>query len=121
MNAGNLIAVCFLSREVAHREHLKTDSYAAHKALQEFYEGIIPLADALAEACMGRHKTVMKDIPYLAPEGKPDIISQLEMHLAAIEAQRYRDLDKTDTALQNLVDEIVELYLSTLYMLRRFK
>lgn len=121
MNAGNLVAVCFLSREVAHREHLKTDSYAAHKALQAFYEGIVPMADGLAEAWMGRHKTAMKDIPYLAPEGKPDIISQLEIHLAAIEAQRYRDLDKADTALQNLVDEIVELYLDTLYMLRRFK
>jgi hypothetical protein len=121
MNAGNLIAVCFLSRDVAHREHLKTDSYPAHKALKKFYEKIVPLADSLAEACMGRHKTVIKDIPYLAPEGRPDVISQLEMHLAAIEAQRYRDLDKADTPLQNIVDEIVKLYLDTLYMLRRFK
>lgn len=120
MNAGNLIAICFLSRDVAHREHLKTDSYAAHKALQEFYEGIIPLADKLAEACQGRHG-IIKDIPYLAPEGKMDAISQLESQLKALESRRYADLDKADTPLQNIVDEIVGLYLATLYMLRRFK
>lgn len=120
MNPGNLIAICFLSRDVAHREHLMTDSYAAHKALQEFYEGIIPLADSLAESVIGR-KIPLKDIPYLAPEGKMDAISQLESQLKALESRRYADLDKADTALQNIVDEIVKLYLDTLYMLRRFK
>lgn len=120
MNAGNLIAICFLSRDVAHREHLLTHSFAAHKALEDFYQSIVPLADKLAEACMGRHRDI-KDIPYLAPEGKPDIISQLESHMKAIEGQRYKDLDKADTPLQNIVDEIVGLYLATLNMLRRYK
>lgn len=120
MNPGNLIAICFLSRDVAHREHLMTESYAAHKALEEFYKGIIKLADSLAESVIGR-KLPLKDIPYLAPEGKLDVISQLESQLKAIESRRYADLDKADTALQNIVDEIVKLYLDTLYMLRRFK
>lgn len=120
MNPGNIIAVCFLSRDVAHREHLLTHSYAAHKALEEFYKGIILLADGLGEFVIGREMP-LKDIPYLAPEGKPDIVSQLESHLKTIETQRYRDLDKADTALQNIVDEIVKRYVDTLYMLRRFK
>lgn len=120
MNPGNLIAICFLSRDVAHREHLMTDSYAAHKALEEFYKGIIPLADSLAESVIGR-KIPLKDIPYLAPEGKMDAVSQLESQLKALESRRYADLDKADSPLQNIVDEIVKLYLDTLYMLRRFK
>lgn len=120
MNPGNLIAICFLSRDVAHRQHLLTDTYAAHKALKKFYEKIIPLADSLAESVIGR-ELPLKDIPYLAPEGKLDAISQLASQLKAIESRRYADLDKADTTLQNIVDEIVKLYLDTLYMLRRFK
>ena len=120
MSVGNLVAVCFLSRDVAHREHLRTNSYAAHKVLQKFYEGIVPLADTLAETCQGRHITI-KEIPYLAPEGKPDIVSQLEMHLKVIETSRFKDIDRNDTPIQNILDEIVGLYLRTLNMLRRFK
>lgn len=120
MSPGNLIAICFLSRDVAHRQHLLTSSYAAHKALEEFYTKIVPLADGLAETVIGR-ELPLKDIPYLAPEGKLDAISQLESQLKALESRRYVDIDKADTVLQNIMDEIIKLYLDTLYMLRRFK
>lgn len=115
----NIVAVCFLSREVAHREHLRTSSYAAHMALGDFYTEIVGLADSLAEAVQGR-KNVVLDIPYLAPEGKPDIVSQLQSHMDVIEGLRQKELGD-DTPLQNIVDEIIGLYLSTLYKLRRFK
>lgn len=36
--AGEFIMRLFHSRTVAHVLHLKTRSYAAHKALQKFYE-----------------------------------------------------------------------------------
>ena len=55
-----LIALLFLAREIAHREHLKTRSFAAHMALNEFYTGIIENADAIAEAYQGQrvgHRT----------------------------------------------------------------
>lgn len=121
MKPGNLVAICFLSRDVAHRAHLYTDSYAQHKALEEFYNELVRLSDKLAEAAQGRMGKVIEDIPYLAPEGDPDVIHQLESHMQALELQRYHDLDKADTPLQNIVDEIVGLYLSTLYKLRRLK
>ena len=47
-----------------------------------------------------------------------NIIEFLEDSLAQIEASRYEVIDKSDTALHNLVDGIVELYLSTLYKLK---
>lgn len=120
MSAENIIAICFLSRDVAHKAHLTTTSYAAHKATEGFYTGIIELADKLAEAWQGRGK-VLKDIPYLAPEGDLSIIPQLESHLKMLELHRYKDLDKDDTPIQNIMDEIIGQYLSTLYMLRRLK
>jgi hypothetical protein len=117
---NDLIAVLFLSREIAHREHLRTSSYAAHVALQEFYEGIIPLADTLAEAYQGRYG-MLKPIPYLEPEDGDDIVDELEVQLDAVEGLRYKAIKNVDTALQNIVDEIVALYLQTLYKLKRFK
>lgn len=120
MNVENIIGVMFLSREVAHREHLKTTSYAAHKALGGFYVGIVELADTLAEACQGRHGGAL-EIPFLDPNGEKNIADELESHMQMIEKDRYKAVEKTDTPLQNIIDEVVSLYLTTLYKLRRFK
>ena len=114
-----LIATLFLSREVAHREHLKTKSYAAHIALNEFYEGIVEHADGISEAFQGAYY-VMEDIPILTNKSKGAIDDILESQMDEIEKLRYRACDKTDTAIQNLIDGAIELYLSTLYKLRQF-
>ncbi len=116
----NIIATLFLSREIAHREHLWTTSYARHVALQEFYEEIIELADTLAETAQGRYG-VFKDIPYLEPEGEADIADELEYQMGQVEEMRYKAFDKTDTPVQNIIDEVIGRYLGTLYKLRRFK
>ncbi len=42
----------------------------------------------------------------------------LQDQLAEIEANRYKFCDKEETSIQNIIDEIVALYLSTLYKLR---
>ena len=47
------IGIMFAGRTVTHIQHLKTKSYAEHKALNEFYDEIIDLADGLAEATQG--------------------------------------------------------------------
>lgn len=118
---SEIIAILFLSRDIAHREHLKTTSFAAHLALQEFYEGIIPLADTLAEAYQSVPSRILKNIPYLKPEGADNVADELEFQLDEIQDIRQEAFDKDETALQNIVDEIVALYLKTLYKLRRFK
>lgn len=116
---GNLIAILFLGRDAAHIEHLRTTSYAAHMALGDFYSGIVDLADSLAEGWQGRHDEKIDDIPRLdMSSGKIDVV--LEAQLDWIEKNRKKAVGD-DTALQNIVDEIVALYLSTLYKLRRFK
>ena len=113
---GRLIAFLFQSREIAHREHLRTKSYAQHMALAAFYEGIVEIADSITEAYQGRHEII--DIPWLDAPGKTDIVTALERQLAMVEKLRYTAVPKDDTAIQNLIDEAVEMYLSTLYKLR---
>ena len=117
---GELLAVLFLSRDLAHREHLLTTSYAQHKALGDFYPEVIDLADSLAEAYMGRNG-VIKEIPLMESSSDADIIEVLQDQLDLVEKLRFKAVDKTDTAIQNIIDEVVALYLSTLYQLKRLK
>jgi hypothetical protein len=47
-----------------------------------------------------------------------NIVEFLQDQVDEIEKVRYEVVDKTETALQNIIDEIVGLYLSTLYKLK---
>ena len=114
---GRLIALMFLGREIAHREHLRTKSYAQHVALNTFYDEIVEIADSIAEAYQGRNG-IIANIPMLTNDTQGAIDVVLEKQLAAIEKLRYTAVPKEETAIQNLIDGAVELYLSTIYKLR---
>jgi hypothetical protein len=117
MKAADFVGNLFLARDVAHSVHLNTRSYAKHVALQAFYEGIVGLADDFAEAYQGRH-ALIGAITLQSAKKNGNIIEFLQESLAEIEANRYKFCDESDTAIQNIIDEIVALYLSTLYKLR---
>jgi hypothetical protein len=122
-----LIATLFLSREFAHRRHLLVTgpgSFAAHTALNSFYDDIIDRADAIAEAYQGRYG-LMKEIPYLpGPRGQKTISETADVlaaQLDEVEQARYSAVPKSDTAIQNLIDEAVTTYLSVIYKLRNLE
>lgn len=117
MKAADFVGILFLARDVTHSVHLNTRSYSKHKALESFYDNIIELADNFAEAYQGRHGLI-GPITLQSAKKTSNIIDFLQGQLEEIEADRYKVCDETDTAIQNLIDEIVELYLSTLYKLR---
>lgn len=117
-NAQEFVGVLFLAREVAHRAHLNTESYAKHIALGDFYDSVIELADKFAETWMGRNKKKIGEIPFMkAPEA--EILKQLEVILEVVEDTR--EFCKDDSTLQNIIDEIVALFLSTIYKLKFLK
>ena len=117
MKPGEFVGMLFLARDAAHASHLTTDSFAKHMALGEFYEGIVPLADQFAEAWQGAHGRI-GSIRVPSMNGSPDIISLLQSHLKEIDDCRYELAKREETALQNLVDEVVSLYQTTLYKLK---
>lgn len=117
MKACDFVGLLFLARDVTHSVHLNTRSYSKHKALQKFYESIIDLADGFAEAYQGRHG-LMGPISLQSAKKTTNVIDFLQNQLEEIEADRYKICDETDSAIQNLIDEIIALYLSTLYKLR---
>jgi DUF1680 family protein len=78
---------------------------------------VIDLADKFAEAYQGRHGLI-GPISLHSARKTSNITEFLEDSLKEIEDMRYKVCDKSDSALQNIIDEIVELYLSTLYKLK---
>lgn len=117
MKINEFIGQLFLARDVAHSVHLNTRSYAKHVALQEFYESIVGLADTLAEAYQGRHGLI-GTISLAAVKKEVKIVEFLQAQLEELEASRYDVVNKSDSALQQLIDNIIEQYLKTLYKLR---
>ena len=115
--AADFVGILFLARDVTHSVHLNTRSYAKHKALQKFYESIIDLADSFAEAYQGRHGLI-GPISLMSAKKTSNVVEFLESQLAEIESVRYDVVDKSDSSMQQLIDNIIELYLSTLYKLR---
>jgi hypothetical protein len=113
--ANRYVGLLMNSRTQAHAFHLTTSSFAEHKALQAYYEGIIPLLDSWAEAYMGKYgrlrrisinKRFMKD-----PTKAKAYFKSLLTRVRAIR------LPSGDTYLKNIQDEIIALIRSTLYML----
>ena len=126
---GELIALLFLARELGHRAHLRVNgpgAYAAHIALGDFYDAIGGHADSIAEAYQGETGELL-DIPML--EGQlPDafatgaqFIPVLREHLTWLKENRYSACPQDQTAIQNLIDEAVSLYQSTIYKLSRLQ
>jgi DNA-binding ferritin-like protein len=107
----------FLARDVTHSVHLNTRSYAKHKALTKFYTGIVKLADEFAEAYQGRIGLIGPVVLQSADKTN-NVVEFLENSLKKVEEMRYKVVEKEDAALQNLIDSIVVLYLSTLYKLK---
>ena len=116
---GELIGTLFLSREIAHRAHLKTTSFAEHKTLEDFYNNVVEVADSITEAYQGRNGII--DIPFMPNDYNGSIVDTLQSILDCVEGMRYTAVPQDDTAIQNLIDESVALFLSTLYKLKQLK
>jgi len=117
MKPNEFVGILFLSRNVAHSVHLNTGSFSKHRALGEFYDKVIDLADKFAETYQGRYGLIGQILQPGIKESA-NIITFLQKQLDTIEKERYSVVNKNDTTLQNLIDEIVELYLRTLYKLK---
>lgn len=110
---GTIIGILFMSRTYSHIAHLKTGSYAKHKALNKFYDSVVDMADSLAEASQGLYGKL--DIPYLNMIGKiDDPIGGITSQLKAIE-KLIGNID--EEYLKNILQEIQALYRKTLYLL----
>ena len=117
MKCNDFMGMLFLARDVTHSVHLNTRSYSKHVALNIFYERIVGAADDFAEAYQGRHGMI-GPISLMSAKKTTNVIEFLQDQLDEIEKCRYEVVDKSDSSLQQLIDNIIEIYLRTLYKLR---
>ena len=108
------------SQRQTHIFHLQTKSFAEHKALQDYYDAIDGLVDALVESAQGKWGilTGWKSVGTQEYQSSEQVISYLK--LLADEVSKVFSIVK-DTYIQNQLDEVTALINSTLYKLRFLK
>jgi len=99
---------------VAHIAHLQTKSYAQHMALNSLYSDIVDLRDRFIESYQGKYGIVKGYGDIKINEGK-DMCLYLSEKITLSEQTRSK---LTDGYLQQIIDDIIELYASTLYKLK---
>lgn len=111
------------SREMAHIYHLQVrgdeGSFAAHKALNDYYDGILDLIDNMIEVYQGQYEIIegYDTIDTSSTKTKEKLEYFLEL-VQFIKDTRYKALLEEDTHLQNIVDEAVALIYKTIYKLK---
>ncbi len=118
---GQFISTLFASRTQAHVFHLQTNSFAAHKALNEYYNEIISRADGIAESVQGKYGIITgySNIDLLEGNDCNEVIkyfTALEMYV-----ERARQTMPQDSYIQNQIDEVVALIVGTIYKLKFLK
>lgn len=110
MMSGKFIGQLFQSRDMMHIAHLQTTSFAEHKALGSYYDGILDLTDKFTEVYFGRTKRC----EIIIPESKN--MSAVE-HLREMQSLVDGERSNYTSELQNIMDEMLALINKTLYLL----
>jgi hypothetical protein len=111
--AGIFVSALLHSSTIAHFLHLSSKSYSEHKALGNYYEDILDVADKYAEAYQG-HFGIIPMTAYIddfkvQKDAKAYVGGLLDF------AKSMRDQLPDEPDLQNIHDEIVGLIAATLY------
>lgn len=116
-----IASMFFHSRTQAHIFHTRVKgpgAFAAHNALQAYYEGIIPLIDGLVETYQGQYGL----IEYKEVNGVDNDASLANMVKYFDNLCKFLDKERKDSKLQmswlqNDIDNIASLLYSTKYKL----
>jgi len=115
-----MISLLLHSRTQAHTLHLQTESYPEHKALNEYYDGIVDIIDGLVESYQGKYGIIKGYKSYDLVEYKSTDTTIKYLNDLCGKVEKLRDCCK-DSYIQNQIDTVCELINSTLYKLRFLK
>lgn len=113
-----LVCRVFTARNAAHIAHWKADTLSMHEALGDFYGSVIDKVDGLVEAYQG-YFGLVGNIPAVK-DTKGELVAVLSADAAWVSKNRSQ-IAKNVPALENIVDDLVGLYLTTIYKLRFLK
>ena len=120
-----LASILLHSQTQAHVFHFRVKgvgSYAAHKALQKYYESIDGLVDSLVEAYQGKNGLVFFDnVDTLDNNATIENITKyFDTILKAVEKLR-KTKDLEESFIQNEIDNVMVLLYSTKYKLENLQ
>jgi hypothetical protein len=118
---GQFVSTLLASRTQAHIFHLQTPSFAAHKALNEYYDEIVDIIDGIVESYQGKYGIItgygnVALQEYQSCEGIIAYFTTLCMYV-----EKSRQMLCQDSYIQNQIDEVVALINSTIYKFRFLK
>ncbi len=116
-NYIKLISYLLHSRTQVHVFHLQTPSFAAHKALNEYYDGIVDHIDGLVESYQGKYGILRgyKNFTLLEHTDNEQVINYLSALCKTVDILRK---ETPDSYIQNQIDNVVQLLNSTMYKLK---
>ena len=107
-SVAEFISYLFACRNAIHILHLKTNSYATHKALNQVYEELLSKTDDIAElwqGVIGEHLSGYKDFPVAKYENS-DPLTYLTEIRDYIRKDRYNHFPKDNSPIQNELDDL---------------
>jgi hypothetical protein len=118
---GQFVSALMASRTQAHVYHLQTPSFAAHKALNDYYDNIVDIIDGLVESYQGKYGVITgySNIALQEYQSCDGIIAYFTTLCMFVE--KTRSMIAQDSYIQNQVDEVVAEINSLLYKLKYLK
>jgi len=119
---GSLVGTLLQSRNQAHIYHWQVQgvgSYAAHKALNKYYDEIVELVDSLVESFQGRYGIFRGYTMSNSLKEDNNFVAYFEALGKFVEITRTQV--PQDSYIQNQIDSIVELIESTKYKLKNLQ
>jgi hypothetical protein len=116
-----IASMFFHSRTQAHIFHTRVKgpgSFAAHTALQSYYEGIIPLLDGVIETYQGQYGLIeYKEVNGVDNDASPENMIKYFDNLCKFLDKERKEPKLQMSWLQNDLDKIASLLYSTKYKL----
>ena len=109
-----LVARVFALRDRSHLAHWSTGSYSAHVALGDLYDGLIDKIDGIVEAYHGVYWLIGAVTPAQPLQG--EVAACLDVELVWLDKNRTK-IAMGSTLLENLLDDLMQLYATTRYKL----
>ena len=120
-----LISTLMASRDQAHIFHWQTTgqgSFAAHMALNAYYDAVPNMTDALVEAYQGKHGILKGYVPAERfDEYSKETAVKYFKALATYVDRVYNKIPKEDTNIINQLDSFKDLIYTTIYKLENLQ
>ena len=114
---AGFVSVLLFSRNQAQVLHWQTNSYAQHKAFEDYYNSIMDLVDSLVESYQSTNSIITmfnNDEKYIYNKEGVDYFKELLNYI-----KNHRKVVSEDSDIQNIIDEIISLIKSTIYKLEK--